>query len=409
MIRVAATAFAYTAINADGKQVKGTIEAASLDAARANLKNQGMTPISVEKPNAFNKELSINIGGKVKAKDLQVFCKQMQSILHAGVTVIQALGMLGDQCDNKKLQNAVQEVRVLVEKGDTLAGAMSTMPDIFPSILINMVEAGEASGSLEVTFERMAQHFEKDAKIKGMVMQAMIYPVILLIVIIAVVIIMLVKVVPSFQDTFDSAGASLPGLTLAVVAISNFLVQKWPFFLGGVVLAVILIRMFMKTDRGAVFFGTLSMKMPIFGDLTVKSACARLTRTLSTLMASGIPMVAAMDIVTKLMSNRLIQVAVEDAKNEVERGVALSQPLEDSGIFPPLLCHMTRIGEETGNMEEMLEKVADYYDEEVEAATKAVTAILEPLIIVLMALIVVPIMGAIMAPMLSIYSVAENS
>ena len=376
MIRVATTAFNYTAIDAGGKQKKGTIEAASLDAARANLKNQGLTPITVEKPNALNKELSINIGGKVKAKDLAVFCKQFQSILHAGVTVIQALGMLGEQCENKKLQNAVQEVKVLVEKGDTLAGAMSTMPDVFPSILVNMVEAGEASGSLETTFERMSVSFDKDAKIKGMVMQAMIYPCVLLLVIVGVVIIMLVKVVPSFQETFDSAGGKLPGITLAVVAISNFLIAKWPFFLGGVIAVVVAIRMFMKTDQGAVFFGTIAMKAPIFGNLTIKSASARLTRTLSTLMASGIPMVAA---------------------------------IEDSGVFPPLLCHMTRIGEETGNMEEMLEKVADYYDEEVEAATQAVTAIMEPLIIILMAAIVVPIMLAIMAPMMSIYSMAENS
>ena len=403
---MATTAFNYTAIDAGGKQKKGTIEAASLDAARANLKNQGLTPITVEKPNALNKELNINIGGKVKAKDLAVFCKQFQSILHAGVTVIQALGMLGEQCENKKLQNAVQEVKVLVEKGDTLAGAMSTIPDVFPSILINMVEAGEASGSLETTFERMSISFDKDAKIKGMVMQAMIYPCVLLLVIIGVVVIMLVKVVPSFQETFDQAGGSLPGITLA---ISNFLITKWPFFLGGVIAVVVAIRMFMKTDQGAVFFGTIAMKAPIFGNLTIKSASARLTRTLSTLMASGIPMVAAIEIVAKLMSNRLVQVAVEDAKNEVERGVALSQPLEDSGVFPPLLCHMTRIGEETGNMEEMLEKVADYYDEEVEAATQAVTAIMEPLIIILMAAIVVPIMLAIMAPMMSIYSMAENA
>lgn len=404
----ATTAFNYTAIDA-WKTEKRHDEAASLDAARANLKNQGLTPITVEKPNALNKELNINIGGKVKAKDLAVFCKQFQSILHAGVTVIQALGMLGEQCENKKLQNAVQEVKVLVEKGDTLAGAMSTIPDVFPSILINMVEAGEASGSLETTFERMSISFDKDAKIKGMVMQAMIYPCVLLLVIIGVVVIMLVKVVPSFQETFDQAGGSLPGITLAVVAISNFLIAKWPFFLGGVIAVVVAIRMFMKTDQGAVFFGTIAMKAPIFGNLTIKSASARLTRTLSTLMASGIPMVAAIEIVAKLMSNRLVQVAVEDAKNEVERGVALSQPLEDSGVFPPLLCHMTRIGEETGNMEEMLEKVADYYDEEVEAATQAVTAIMEPLIIILMAAIVVPIMLAIMAPMMSIYSMAENA
>lgn len=406
---VASVAFMYSAIDAEGKQKKGTVEAASADAARNILKNQGLTVLSVDKPNALNKELSINIGGKVKAKDLAVFCKQMQSILHAGVTVIQALGMLGEQCDNKKLQNAVQEVRVLVEKGDTLAGAMSTMPDVFPPILINMVEAGEASGSLETTFERMAVQFDKDNKIQGMVKQAMIYPCVLLVVIIGVVAIMLIKVVPQFQTTFDSAGGKLPAITLAVVAISNFLISKWYFFIVGIIALVIGIKVFMGTDRGAVFFGTISMKAPVFGDLTIKSACSRFTRTLATLMASGIPMVRAIEIVSKTMSNRLIQVAVNDAKQEVERGVALSQPLEDSGIFPALMVHMIRIGEETGNMEEMMEKVADYYDEEVEAATQAVTAILEPLIIVVMAAVVVPIMLAIMAPMMEIYSMAENA
>ena len=395
----------YKAMDKNGKAKKGSIEAINLDKAKEKLKSEGLIVQDIKEQGAGKK----GGGKKVKDKDLAVFCKQFQSILHAGVTVIQALGMLGEQCENKKLQNAVQEVKVLVEKGDTLAGAMSTMPDVFPSILVNMVEAGEASGSLETTFERMSVSFDKDAKIKGMVMQAMIYPCVLLLVIVGVVIIMLVKVVPSFQETFDSAGGKLPGITLAVVAISNFLIAKWPFFLGGVIAVVVAIRMFMKTDQGAVFFGTIAMKAPIFGNLTIKSASARLTRTLSTLMASGIPMVAAIEIVAKLMSNRLVQVAVEDAKNEVERGVALSQPLEDSGVFPPLLCHMTRIGEETGNMEEMLEKVADYYDEEVEAATQAVTAIMEPLIIILMAAIVVPIMLAIMAPMMSIYSMAENS
>lgn len=409
MISVAATAFAYTAVDSTGKQKKGTIEAASMDAARAALKGQGLTVLNVEVPNALNKDISFSFGGKVKAKDLAVFCKQFQSILHAGVTVIQALGMLGEQAENKKLQAAIMEVKTLVEKGDTLAGAMSTVPEVFPQILINMIEAGEASGSLETTFGRMAVHFDKDAKIKGMVVQAMIYPCILLLVIIGVVIIMLVKVVPSFQETFDQAGGQLPGITLAVVAISNFLIAKWPIFLGVIVALVVGIKLFMRTDNGAVFFGTIAMKAPIFGDLTVKSACARLTRTLSTLMASGIPMVSAIEIVAKIMSNRLIQVAIQDAKTEVERGVALSQPLEDSGVFPSLLIHMTRIGEETGNMEEMLEKVADYYDEEVEAATQAVTAIMEPLIIIIMAAVVVPIMLAIMAPMMSIYSMAENS
>lgn len=406
---MAASAYLYVAVDETGKQKKGTIEAATIDAARAVLKGQGLTVISLDTPNALNKNLEINIGGGVKAKDLSVFCKQFESILHAGVTVIQALNMLGEQCENKRLQKAVNEVATLVEKGDTLATAMGSMPDVFPTMLINMVEAGETSGNLETTFSRMAVTFEKDAKIKGMVMQAMIYPCVLLVVIIGVVILMLVKVVPSFQETFDAAGGSLPAITLAVVALSNAVIHWWPVILGVVVVLVVGIKIFMKTDQGAVFFGTISMKAPVFGELTVKSACARLARVLSSLMASGISMVNAIDIVAKIMSNRLIQVAIQDAKKEVERGVPLSTPLEDSGIFPSLLCHMIRIGEETGNMEEMLEKVADYYDEEVEAATQAVSAIMEPLIIILMAAIVVPIMLAIMAPMLSIYSMAENA
>ena len=323
--------------------------------------------------------------------------------------MIQALGMLEDQAENKKLHDALTEVRTLVEKGDTLAGAMGTRDDVFPKILIHMVEAGETSGSLETALERMAVHFEKDSKIKAMVTQAMIYPIVLLVVIIGVVILMLVKVVPSFQDTFDAAGGKLPAITLAVVAMSNFLIKRWYIFVGVVAGLVVGLRVFLKTETGAQTFGRLVIKLPVFGDMVIKQACARLARTLSTLLASGITMVGAIEIVAKIMTNRIVQVVIEDAKVEVERGVPLSQPLEQSEVFPPLLCHMMQIGEETGNMEEMLEKVADYYDEEVERATQAVSAIMEPLIIILMAALVVPIMLAIMAPMLSIYSMAENA
>ena len=402
-------AYAYVAVDESGKQKKGTIEAANVDAAKAQLKGEGKIPISVEIPNALNKDIEINIGGKVKPRDLAVFCKQFQSILHAGVTVIQALGMLGDQTENKKLRKAIVETKTLVEKGDTLATAMSTQEGIFPNILIHMMEAGEASGSLEVSLQRMGEHFDKDSKIKSMVKQALIYPVILLIVVIGVVAVMLVKIVPMFQETFADAGAELPAITVAVVNISNFLIAKWPIFLGAVVLVIATIKVAARTENGAILIGKVQMKIPLFGDLIIKTACSRLTRTLSTLMASGIPMVGAIEISAKIMTNRIVQLVLEDAMGEVERGVALSVPLENSGIFPSLLCHMTKIGEETGNMEEMMTKVADYYDEEVENATKAVTAILEPAIIILLAAVVIPIILAILMPMMGIYSAAENS
>lgn len=403
------TSFTYLAVDSTGKKRKGNIEAASEEAAKGMLKSQGMTPIDVSIPTGLNKEISLDIGGKVKPRDLAVFCKSFQSILHAGVTIIQALEMLETQTTNKKLNKTLAEVRILVEKGDTLSEAMSGFGDIFPPILINMVEAGEASGNLEISLTRMAEHFDKDTKIKSMVKQAMIYPVVLLIVIICVVAIMLIKIVPMFQETFDQAGAELPGITLAVVAMSDFLVEKWMFFLAGIIAAVIMIKMFKATETGARFFGELVMRLPLFGDLSVKTACSRLARTMSTLMAAGISMTGAIEITAKIMSNRIIQLVMEDAKAEVEKGVPLSVPLETSEIFPPLICQMTKIGEETGNLEEMMDKVADYYDEEVENATKALTTVMEPMIIIVMAAVVVPIMLAILAPMMGIYSAAENA
>ena len=296
----------------------------------------------------------------------------------------------------------------MVEKGESLADAMRAQEGVFPDILLNMVEAGEASGSLETSFERMAEQFEKDNKTSSMIKQAMIYPCVLLVVVIGVVILMLCYVLPQFKETLESAGAGLPAITVMFMAISDFLIQWWWVAVAIIVAVAFIFRTWSKTETGAIVLGRVLLKIPLIGDLQVKSAAARLARTLSTLMASGISLVEAIEIVTKIMSNRIIQQVLEGAQTEVERGTPLSQPLQESGVFPPLLYNMAAIGEETGNMEEMLEHAADFYEEEVENATKAVTAIMEPVIIVIMAAVVVPIMMAIMAPMMSMYSAAEN-
>ncbi len=400
--------FNYVAVDANGKQKKGTIEATNEAAARNSLKAEGLMPISVEVPNALNKEISFG-SKKVKAKDLSVFCKQFESILHAGVTVIQALQMITDQVENANLKKALQNTKVLVEKGETLADAMRAQEGVFPAILLNMVEAGEASGSLETSFNRMAEQFEKDNKTTSMIRSALTYPIVLLVVVIAVVAVMMIYVLPQFKETLEGAGSSLPAITVIVMNISNTLVKWWPIVLAVIVGLVVSIRVFIKTETGAVVMGRLMLKVPLVKDLTVKSAAARLARTLSTLMASGIPLVNAVEIVTKIMSNRIIQKVLEEAKVDVERGTPISEPLEASGVFPPLLYNMAAIGEETGNIEEMLEHAADFYEQEVEEVTKALTTVLEPLMIVMLALIVVPIMMAIMMPMMSMYSAAENS
>lgn len=402
-------AFSYVAVDASGKQKKGTIEAVNEAAARNSLKSEGLMPVSVGESNMLNKEISFSLGKKVKAKDLSVFCKQFESILHAGVTVIQSLQMITDQVENKHLKKALQDTKTLVEKGETLADAMRAQEGIFPDILLNMVEAGEASGSLETSFGRMAEQFEKDNKTTSMIRSALIYPIVLLVVVIAVVALMMMYVLPQFKETLEGAGSSLPGITVLVMNISDLMIQYWWILLIIIVGIVVAIRIFVKTETGAIVCGRVLLKVPLVKDLTVKSAAARLARTMSTLMASGIPLVNAVEIVTKIMSNRIIQKVLEEAKVDIERGTPLSEPLEASGVFPPLLYNMAAIGEETGNIEEMLEHAADFYEQEVEEVTKALTTVLEPLMIIMLAVVVVPIMLAIMMPMMSMYSAAEGA
>lgn len=396
--------YLYEVIQPDGKEKKGTLEAANEEAARIELKATGNTIVSISMASALSKDLDITIGKIVKPRELGVFCRQFQSILNAGVTVIDALGMLGEQTENKKFSKAILEVKDAVQKGETLASAMAMHPKIFPEIMVHMIEAGEASGGLETAFDRMGSHFEKDAHLKGVVTKAMIYPSVLIVVIIGVVVLMMVKIVPSFLESFEELDAELPTITLAVMAVSDFFVKYWPVMLGIVLVSWFLIHEFKKTENGAMIWGQLGLRLPLLGNLTIKSASASLTRTLSTLLASGISLVDAIEIVTKIMKNEVVKRAMEKAQKEVVHGIPLSQPLEDTGVFPPMVYQMIRIGEETGNMEDMLDKIAEYYDEEVEMATESLVAVLSPMIIILMAVVVVPIILAVMMPMFSLYN-----
>ncbi len=396
--------FKYEIIKPDGKNKKGTIEANTLELASSELRSDGSFIVSIKAASALDKDVEIHIGAAVKPRELSVFCRQFESILNAGVTAIDALDMLAEQTENKTFKAAIQNVRDDVQKGDSLSIAMEKHPKVFPEIMIHMVNAGEASGSLDVAFNRLGMQFEKDSRLKGMIAKSMIYPIILIVVIIVVVIIMMVKIVPTFTSTFDEVGAELPAITKIVMAISDFLVHSWYWMAGGIFALCFIAREFKKTERGALLFGRISLKIPLFGTLNIKTASATFTRTLSTLTASGIPLVDALGIVEKLMKNAIVKQVLHRAQKDVTEGVALSKPLEDSEVFPPMVYHMVRIGEETGNMEDMLDKISEYYDEEVEMATQALLAAMEPLIIVLMALIVVPIILAIMMPMYSLYS-----
>ena len=399
--------YEYVVVDKSGKQKKGSMEAQTPERVKELLKNEGLIPISVKEQSFLNKDLSIG-SKKVKPRDLSVFCRQFNSILSAGVTILNALQMLSEQTENKILKQAIKEVQVDVEKGESLTTAMAKQNETFPPLLVHMVEAGEASGSLEIAFERMAIQFEKQAKVNGMVKKALMYPIVVLIVAIVVVIVMLVVVFPQFEDMFNDLGSELPGITKVVISMSEFMQSFWWLLVAIVVVAFLGIKTFEKTADGQILFSKLSLNMPMISNLTIKSSSATLARTLSTLLAAGIPLVDAVNIVAKIISNAIVRNALENCEEEIKRGVPLSVPLQESGVFPPMVYHMTKIGEETGNVEDMLGKIADYYEEEVENATVALTSMLEPLMIVVLGVIVAFIMLAIYMPILGMYSAVDN-
>ena len=369
--------FNYKVVDKNGKNKKGTIEAPNRDGAEKKLKADGYAIMSLTEQNSpFSGGL---IKKKVKSKDLAVFCKQFSAVIRAGVTIISALELMGDQIENKTLQRAVMDAKTYVEKGGTLADALRVNSEVFPPIMINMVAAGELSGNLEICLDRLTEHFEKDNALSAKIKGAMTYPIVVFIVMIIVVIVVMVMVIPNFSSMFAEMGTQLPLATRIMVAASNFIIHKWWLLIIIVAAIVVGCKAFKRSSVGEQLFANMAIKMPIFGNLTIKSACSRFARTMSTLMASGISMIDAVEQVAKMMDNKIIRDGLLDAKTQVAKGIPLSKPLKDMEMLPPMLSAMTKIGEETGDIEEMLSKVADYYDEEVEEATNKLTAAMEPL------------------------------
>ncbi|MBR6223516.1 MAG: type II secretion system F family protein [Lachnospiraceae bacterium] len=400
--------FNYKVIDKDGKSKKGVIEARDLDTARNKLRDNGMTVVAVKEQGFMDQDIQIGGGKKVKPRDLSVFCKQFAAILNAGVTIIAALDMISESTDHPTMKRSLKEAAAHVEKGGTLADAFKLNPKVFPQMLVNMVAAGESSGNMEIAFERLSTHFEKESALEGKIKGALTYPIIVLIIAVVVIIVMLIKVIPTFTDMFNDMGIQLPFATRAMVAASNFVLHKWYILIAIVVAISVIFKAFGATESGQQAFSQIAIHAPIFGDLTVKSNCARFSRNMSTLMASGIALIDALEQVAKMLSNKVYRDGLLDAKIQVSKGVPMSKPLKDMEVFPVLLTSMVKIGEETGNIEEMMDKVADFYDEEVDQATANLTAALEPLTMVLMAGIVGMIVAAVYGPILSLYSNMDN-
>ena len=380
--------FTYLAIDNKGKEKKGTIQAENIKEAAALVKKNEMTLIQLEEANVLTKDIEFSFGSKVKIRDLSVLCRQFVSMINAGVTIRDALEMLSVATENKTMAKTIVDVKANIQKGETLSESMSRHPKVFPSIMVSMVAAGEASGKLEVAFERMAERFEKKAKLDAMLKKASVYPTIVMIVAFIVVIVMLVQIIPTYKSMFDQLGADLPIQTVLAVKLSDFIIAK--------------------TIPGQILFGKIAMKLPIFGVINVKNASANFARTLSTLIYAGLPMVEALEITANTMENYLYKEFLKETKEEVVKGVLMSEPIQKSKLFPPMVGYMTKIGEETGDIEGMLNKLAEYYDEEVEMATQPLMAALEPLIMMVLAVIVIILIAVIMGPMISMYGALDS-
>lgn len=396
------SSFSYSAMDRSGKMTKGKLEANSRETALKMLKENKLYPLEVNEENAMTRDFSF--GNPVSTRDLTIFCQQFEAVLKAGISVLEALYLLQEQTENKIFKKIINDLYKTVEQGESLSSSMAKHPRIFPEILINMIEAGEVSGNLEIALKRMAVHFEKEFKMQQDVKKATTYPIVVAVIAVCVIVLLLVVVIPVFVTLFQDLGQELPMTTRTLIAVSNLFVTRWYVILVVVIGLVGGFIYFSKTDFGEMFLSKSALRVPLFGPLNTKIVASRFARTLSTLLASGLPLLAAIEVVSKVVDNAYVADGLLHTKDQVSKGVPLSKPIEEMGVFPPMITHMVRIGEDTGQLEPILNNVADFYDTEVETAVSQLTTMLEPMIIVFLALVVGFVVISIIQPMFQMYN-----
>lgn len=390
--------YKYRAITESGESIEGHFQTTSEAEVLRMLKNENYIPVSIEKD--IQKSASIELFTKrVKKKDLAIFCRQFYTMVDAGISIIRSLDILSVQTENKTLKKSLEDIYTDVQKGVTLSASMGKHEKTFPPILINMIEAGEVSGNLDTILERMAVHFEKENKLENKIKSALIYPVVLIVVSIAVVIFMLVGVMPTFLEMFETSGTDLPGVTKLLLAMSNGLQAYWYIILAAIIGLTLLFLYYKSTEEGEKQLDLLKIRLPVIRGTNQKIITSRFTRTLSTLMSSGIPLLEALSIVGNIVNNAVIKERLESGTEDIEKGVALSQIIRDMEVFPPMVYSMVNIGEESGSLDDILVKTADFYDEEVEMALQKMTTLIEPVLIIGMAIVVGFIVIAMAMPM----------
>lgn len=390
--------YKYKAVSVGGEVVEGFFESSNEEEVELMLKEKKFIPIYIRKDMEKSSQVEL-FTKKVKKRDLAIFCRQFYTMINAGISIVRCLDILSVQTDNKILKGSLESIHTDVQKGITLSSAMKKHRKTFPPILINMIEAGEVSGNLDNILERMAVHYEKENKIENKVKSAFIYPIALIVVSIAVVIFMLVAVLPTFIGMFEGSGSELPSVTRLLINASDFLRKYWYILLGIGAVFGVFFAYYASTKEGKKYISLLKIRIPGLKNTNQKIITSRFTRTLSTLISSGIPLLDSLEIVGNVVNNEIVKERLHNGMEGIKKGASLSQIIRDMEIFPNMAYSMINIGEESGSLDDILSKTADFYDEEVDVSLQRLTTLIEPILIVGMALVIGFIVIAMAMPM----------
>jgi len=395
--------YQWVGTNKKNETQKGEMDAVSEQAVRSNLTRLKITPSKIKKK---PKDLFENVSflqPKIKQADVILFARQFSTMIDAGLPIIQCLDILYTQQANTTFRKMLKEIKDSVEGGATLAEALKKFPKQFDDLFVNMIAAGEAGGILDAILRRLAAYMEKAAKLKSKVKGAMTYPIVTLFIAVLVLAVILIFVIPVFEEMFADFGGELPAATKVVVAMSDMVKSKVIYIIIAIVIFVFAYKKFASTDRGRAIIDDLVLKFPVFGDLLRKVAVSKFTRTMGTMLASGVAILEALDIVAKTAGNKTIEKAIYDVRSGISEGRTMADPLQEAGVFPPMVCQMISVGESTGALDAMLEKIADFYDEEVDQAVENLTSLIEPFMLVFLG---VTIGGLVVAMYLPIFKMA---
>jgi type IV pilus assembly protein PilC len=395
--------FQWEATTRVGDKKRGVMEADTAVQVEARLRSDGLTIDRVKKESIG---VQITIGSGVTPKDMQIFTRQLATMIDAGLPLVQCLDILAAQTPNKIFARILGQVKSAVEQGSTFSDALRRHPRVFDDLYVNLVAAGEIGGILDTILNRLAVYIEKAVKLRGQITSALFYPVGVLVVATGVIAVMLLKVIPTFENMYREMGnADLPGPTQFVIGISHGVVTKWYLYLGAIVGVVAGSAMMRRTDRGRELFDRVLLHLPVMGSTLRKIVVARFTRTLGTLLTSGVPILDALDICARTAGNKVVEQGIVRARDKIAEGHDMASPLSESRVFPTMVVQMIGVGEQTGAMDQMLQKIADFYEEEVDAAVSAMTSLIEP---VMMAFLGVIVGGLIVAMYLPIFKLAGN-